>query len=188
MSVWTVILIIAVIAAIILGVLYFVGRKMQAKQEDQRAQLDQMAQTVNMLVIDKKRMKIMEAGFPKMVTDNIPKRAKMSKVPVVKAKIGPKITPLLCDEAIFDDVPVKAEIKAVVSGIYITSIKNLRNVAPPEPEKRGLSGRSSVSGRSSLSELISYYCIRNLKCKIPETYHVKVSGIFCCKIFFYFLS
>ena len=131
MSVWTVILIIAVIAAIILGVLYFVGRKMQAKQEDQRAQLDQMAQTVNMLVIDKKRMKIMEAGFPKMVTDNIPKRAKMSKVPVVKAKVGPKITPLLCDEAIFDDVPVKAEIKAVVSGIYITSIKNLRNVAPP---------------------------------------------------------
>ena len=52
MSIWTVILIIAVIAAIILGVLYFVGRKMQAKQEDQRAQLDQMAQTVNMLVID----------------------------------------------------------------------------------------------------------------------------------------
>ena len=79
MSVWTVILIIAVIAAIILGVLYFVGRKMQAKQEDQRAQLDQMAQTVNMLVIDKKRMKIMEAGFPKMVTDNIPKRAKLLK-------------------------------------------------------------------------------------------------------------
>ena len=56
MSIWTVILIIAVIAAIILGVLYFVGRKMQAKQEDQRAQLDQMAQTVNMLVIDKKRI------------------------------------------------------------------------------------------------------------------------------------
>ena len=144
MSVWTVILIIAVIAAIILGVLYFVGRKMQAKQEDQRAQLDQMAQTVNMLVID---MKIMEAGFPKMVTDNIPKRAKMSKVPVVKAKIGPKITPLLCDEAIFDDVPVKAEIKAVVSGIYITSIKNLRNVAPPEPEKRGL--RAKLTKKSA---------------------------------------
>lgn len=34
MGIWTVILIIAVIAAIILGVLYFVGRKMQAKQED----------------------------------------------------------------------------------------------------------------------------------------------------------
>ena len=187
MSVWTVILIIAVIAAIILGVLYFVGRKMQAKQEDQRAQLDQMAQTVNMLVIDKKRMKIMEAGFPKMVTDNIPKRAKMSKVPVVKAKVGPKITPLLCDEAIFDDVPVKAEIKAVVSGIYITSIKNLRNVAPPEPEKRGLHSKLTESAEfmRKFNFLLLY---KNLKCKIPETYHLKVPGIFCCKIFFYFLS
>ena len=103
--------------------------------------------SVNMLVIDKKRMKIMDAGFPKMVTDNIPKRARLSKVPVVKAKIGPKITPLLCDEAIFDDVPVKAEIKAVVSGIYITSIKNLRNVAPPEPEKRGL--RAKLTKKSA---------------------------------------
>ena len=129
MSVWTVILIIAVIAAIILGVLYFVGRKMQAKQEDQRAQLDQMAQTVNMLVIDKKRMKIMEAGFPKMVTDNIPKRAKMSKVPVVKAKIGPKITPLLCDEAIFDDVPVKAEIKAVAAAGHIGGLDDVHAYA-----------------------------------------------------------
>lgn len=147
MGIWTVILIIAVIVAIILGVLYFVGKKMQTKQEEQRAQLDQMAQTVNMLVIDKKRMKIMDAGFPKMVTDNIPKRARLSKVPVVKAKIGPKITPLLCDEAIFDDVPVKAEIKAVVSGIYITSIKNLRNVAPPAPEKRGI--RAKLAKKSA---------------------------------------
>ena len=187
MSVWTVILIIAVIAAIILGVLYFVGRKMQAKQEDQRAQLDQMAQTVNMLVIDKKRMKIMEAGFPKMVTDNIPKRAKMSKVPVVKAKIGPKITPLLCDEAIFDDVPVKAEIKAVVSGIYITSRifvmlhhLNLKNVVCVQNLLRKV-----LNLCVRINFLLLY---KNLKCKIPETYHVKVSGIFCCKIFFYFLS
>ena len=48
MSVWTVILIIAVIAAIILGVLYFVGRKMQAKQEDQRAQFEQSVKTLDM--------------------------------------------------------------------------------------------------------------------------------------------
>lgn len=147
MNIWLILLIIGIIIAIILGVLYYVGNKMQKKQEVQRAQLDEMAQTVSMLVIDKKRMKITDAGFPKMVTDNIPKRAKMSKVPIVKAKIGPKITPLLCDEAIFDDVPVKAEIKAVVSGIYITSIKNLRNVAPPEPEKKGL--RAKLTKKSA---------------------------------------
>ena len=137
MSVWTVILIIAVIAAIILGVLYFVGRKMQAKQEDQRAQLDQMAQTVNMLVIDKKRMKIMEAGFPKMVTDNIPKRAKMSKVPVVKAKVGPKVMTLMCDAKVFEVLPVKKEAKVVVSGIYITGIKSVRGgLDIPEKKKK----------------------------------------------------
>ena len=137
MSVWTVILIIAVIAAIILGVLYFVGRKMQAKQEDQRAQLDQMAQTVNMLVIDKKRMKIMEAGFPKMVTDNIPKRAKMSKVPVVKAKVGPKVMTLMCDVKVFEVLPVKKEAKVVVSGIYITGIKSVRGgLDIPEKKKK----------------------------------------------------
>ena len=147
MNIWLILLIIGIIIAIILGVLYYVGNKMQKKQEAQRAQLDEMAQTVSILVIDKKRMKITDAGFPKMVTDNIPKRAKMSKVPIVKAKIGPKITPLLCDEAIFDDVPVKAEIKAVVSGIYITSIKNFRNVAPPEPEKKGL--RAKLSKKSA---------------------------------------
>ena len=44
-------------------------------------------------------------------------------------------------------LPVKAEIKAVVSGIYITSIKNLRNVAPPEPEKRGL--RAKLTKKSA---------------------------------------
>lgn len=153
MNVWVILLIITVIIAAVLGVLYIVGNKMQKKQEAQRAQLDEMAQTVSMLVIDKKRMKMTDAGFPKMVMDNVPKRAKMAKVPVVKVKIGPKITPLLCDEAIFDDVPVKTEIKAVVSGIYITAIKNFRNVAPPEPEKKGL--------RAKLGKKASQYMRNN---------------------------
>ena len=173
MSVWTVILIIAVIAAIILGVLYFVGRKMQAKQEDQRAQLDQMAQTVNMLVIDKKRMKIMEAGFPKMVTDNIPKRAKMSKVPVVKAKIGPKITPL---SKLLSVVFISHPSKIFVMLHHL----NLKNVVCVQNLLRRV-----LNLCVRINFLLLY---KNLKCKIPETYHVKVSGIFCCKIFFYFLS
>ena len=144
---WIITLIVIGVLVAILVVLYFLGKKAQKKQAEQQVLLEQNKQTVSMLIIDKKRMKIMDAGFPKMVTDNIPKRARLSKVPVVKAKIGPKITPLLCDEAIFDDVPVKAEIKAVVSGIYITSIKNLRNVAPPAPEKRGI--RAKLAKKSA---------------------------------------
>ena len=72
MNIWIVLLIIAVVIAIVFAVLYFVGNKMQKKQEEQRAQLDEMAQTVSMLVIDKKRMKMTDAGFPKMIIDNIP--------------------------------------------------------------------------------------------------------------------
>ena len=32
---------------------------------------------------------------------------------------------LVCDDKIFDNVPVKKEVKATVSGIYITSVKGL---------------------------------------------------------------
>ena len=70
MNIWIVLLIIAVVIAIVFAVLYFVGNKMQKKQEEQRAQLDEMAQTVSMLVIDKKRMKMTDAGFPKMIIIN----------------------------------------------------------------------------------------------------------------------
>ena len=139
-----VILAILIIACI---VLYFLGKKAEKKQAEQQEQLDAVKQTVSMLIIDKGRVRLRDAGFPPIVVENTPKYLRRSKVPVVKAKVGPKITPLLCDEAIFDDVPVKAEIKAVVSGIYITSIKNLRNVAPPEPEKRGL--RAKLTKKSA---------------------------------------
>ena len=82
-------------------------------------------------------MKIMEAGFPKMVTDNIPKRAKMSKVPVVKAKVGPKVMTLMCDVKVFEVLPVKKEAKVVVSGIYITGIKSVRGgLDIPEKKKK----------------------------------------------------
>ena len=149
-----VLLIIAVVIIAVLAILYFVGNKLQKKQEAQRAQLESAAQMYSMLVIDKKKMK-MTAGFPKMVIDQIPKRGKIAKVPVVKVKIGPKITPLLCDELIYDQVPVKTEIKAKVSGIYITEIHNLRNVAPPqEPKgffkkfkKKTIEASRNVSGR-----------------------------------------
>ena len=142
-----VLLVILAVLLIALVVLYFLGKKAQKKQAEQEEMIAAAAQQVNILVIDKGKMKLKDAGFPSVVLENTPKYLRRSKVPVVKAKVGPKITPLLCDEAIFDDVPVKAEIKAVVSGIYITSIKNLRNVAPPEPEKRGL--RAKLTKKSA---------------------------------------
>ncbi len=130
----TIVVIVLLIAAIV-G-LYFWGKKLQKKQDDQQEQLKAMAQHVSMLIIDKKRMKIKEAGLPAAVLENTPKYLRGSKVPVVKAKVGPKIMTLMCDEKIFDYVPVKKEVKAVVSGIYITDVKGIRGpLATPEKKK-----------------------------------------------------
>lgn len=130
-----VLLVILAILIIALVVLYFLGRKAQKKQEQQQAQIEAMKQTVSMLIIDKKRMKLKESGLPQAVIDQTPKLMRNSKMPIVKAKVGPQIMSLVCDEKIFDSVPVKKEVKAVVSGIYITSVKGLHGksvVAPPK--------------------------------------------------------
>lgn len=85
--------------------------------------MDAMAQTVNMLIIDKKKMKLKEANLPSAVLENTPKYLRRTKVPVVKAKVGPRVMTLMCDAKIFDLIPIKKEVKATVSGIYITAVK-----------------------------------------------------------------
>ena len=133
----TIVLIVLLIASII--ALYFFGKKQQKKQEEAQEQMKSMAQHVSMLVIDKKRMKIKEAGFPAVVLENVPKYLRWTKVCVVKAKVGPKIVSLMCDEKIFPLVPVKKEVKAVISGIYITEVKGIRGpLEVKEEKKKGL--------------------------------------------------
>ena len=59
-------------------------------------------------------------------------------MPIVKAKIGPQIMSLICDEKIFEDVPVKKEVKAAVSGIYILEVKGLHGkTATEKVQKKG---------------------------------------------------
>ena len=89
-----VILAILIIACI---VLYFLGKKAEKKQAEQQEQLDAVKQTVSMLIIDKGRVRLRDAGFPPIVVENTPKYLRRSKVPVVKAKVGPKVMTLMCD-------------------------------------------------------------------------------------------
>ena len=86
-----VMLVILAVLIIALVALYFFGKKAEKKQAEQKAQMDAMAQTMNMLIIDKGKMKLKDAGFPSVVIENTPKYLRRSKVPVVKAKVGPKI-------------------------------------------------------------------------------------------------
>ena len=128
-----------VIIAIFIGImvaLYFLGKKTQAKKDEQDAQMAAVAQTVSMLIIDKKRLRIKDSGLPQMVIDQTPKYMRWSKLPVVKAKIGPQIMTLIADEKIFDSIPVKKEVKATVSGIYITAVKGLHGKTAPVEQKK----------------------------------------------------
>ena len=71
-----------------------------------------------------------------MIKHQAPKLMRGSKLPIVKVKIGPQIMSLICEEKIFDAVPVKKEVKAVVSGIYITDVKGLHGKAPVVEQKK----------------------------------------------------
>ena len=137
MSTVTIVLlvILVILIAALIG-LYFFGKKAQKKQEEQQAQIEATKQTVSMLVIDKKRMPLKESGLPQMVIEQTPKLMRRSKLPIVKAKIGPKIA--IADEKVFDLIPLKKEIKAEVSGLYIVGVKGIRgSLQTPAPKKKG---------------------------------------------------
>lgn len=134
-------IVLIIVSVVLIGIiiaLYFVGKNTQKKQELQQQQMEAYKQTVSMLIIDKKRMKMKESGLPDAVIQQTPKLLRGSKLPIVKAKVGPQVMTLVCDEKIFDDVPVKKEVKATVSGIYITGVKGLHGkIAPKEEKKKG---------------------------------------------------
>ena len=129
-------LVILVVLVIAIVVLYFLGKKAQKKQAEQQELLEANKQTVSMLIIDKKRMKLKEAGLPQMVIDQTPKLMRGSKLPIIKAKVGPQILSLISDEKIFDSVPVKKEVKAVVSGLYVLDVKGLHGKQNTMPQKK----------------------------------------------------
>ena len=140
---WITLAIVAVVVLVLFIVLYFVSKKLQKKNDAAMAEMKAAARPATMLVIDKKRLPLKDAGFPQIVVDQTPKYARRAKVPVVKAKIGPQILSLMCDEKIFDLIPVKKECKAMISGIYIMQVHGVRGALQKDetPKKRGLLAR-----------------------------------------------
>ena len=140
----TALLVILIVLAVIIAVfiaLFLIGKKLQKKQAESEEQMKAAAQTFSILVIDKKKMKLSEANLPKVVLEQTPKYLRRSKVPIVKAKIGPKVMSLMCDAKIFDLIPIKKEVKAVISGIYITDVKGLRSNLETKVAKKGFFGK-----------------------------------------------
>lgn len=144
MNALTIVLIVIAVALLAFTIaMYFMGKKAQKRQEEQNEQLAATAQTVSMLIIDKKRMRLKDSGLPTIVLEQSNALLRNSKVPIVKAKIGPKVMTFICDAYIYDNIPVKKEVKAVVSGLYITEVKGLRGpLEPQEKKKKGLFKRN----------------------------------------------
>ena len=113
-----ILIIVLVIVIIALGILYYFNRKNMGKMI--QAQI---------FVIDKKIEKPSPTNMTKAVYEQMPKMARMRKMPLVKAKVGPQIVNLMCDKSVYEIIPVKKNVKVELAGIYIVKVKgtNLAN-------------------------------------------------------------
>ena len=141
-----VLIVIAVVLVVAFIVLTILGKKAQKRKEEQDEQIAAASQTVNMLIIDKKRLKLKDAGLPQQIIEQTPKLMRRSKLPIVKAKVGPKVMTLIADDACFDMIPVKKEVKATVSGIYITKVTGVRG--PLEKPEGKVSWRTKLKRKA----------------------------------------
>ena len=142
MSTFTIVMLVILIVLIIACiVLYFLGKRAEKKQAEQQEQLAAVAQTVSMLIIDKGQLRLKDAGLPPIVLENTPKYLRRSKVP--------KIMTLMCDADIYPLIPVKKEVKATISGIYITAVKGLRSPLETPQKKKGFFARMRDKAKSA---------------------------------------
>lgn len=131
--IFTVVLAIAAIVAI----LYFVGRRLQKKQNESQQIIEQNRQKITAFIIDKKKAKISEANFPKSVMEQVPRRMKWMKLPLVKLKSGPQIVTMFCDKQVFDALPLKKQVQLEISGGYILGFSTgKKGEKKPEFEKK----------------------------------------------------
>ena len=137
-----VIIVLAVIVAV-MAVLYFLGRKNQKKQEAQEEEIKKQAQPMNFYIIDMKKMHIKDAGLPKVVYDNTPKLARLTKVPILKVKVANRVMSLMCDPQVYKTLLPKQEVKAMVAGMYVVSAKRVRG--PQIEPKKNKKGEVKVS-------------------------------------------
>ena len=151
-TVLNVLLVLVLIAAVVLGVMYYFGRKMEKRQVEQQSMIDAAKQTVTIIAIDKKKMRLKDTDFPAEALAQTPWYAKRVKVPVVKVKIGPKIVTMIAEEKAFLQLPLKVEAKVVISGLYITDVKSARGGLIPLPKKKTIGQRITGIFKKDKSE------------------------------------
>ena len=122
MGFWTIFWIVIAILAAVLAGLYFWGRKLQTKYDEQQQLIKDNKQSATIFVIDKKKDHVTNLKLPKQMKDQLPWIYKKRKMPVVIAKIGPQIQTLMCDQKVYDSIPTKKQIKVELAGILIVNV------------------------------------------------------------------
>ena len=124
---WDILVISFIVVAVIALALFFLNRWASKRMVEQKMMIERTKQPASIYVIDKKRDKIDNANFPKVVQEQIPKWNKLMKMYLVKAKIGPQIATLMCDKEVFDALPLKKTVKVDIAGMYIVSMKGMKS-------------------------------------------------------------
>jgi hypothetical protein len=112
----------AVVVAALVVLFFFLRKKFKTKMDEQQTLVNQQKVPASILILEKKKDRITNANIPKSVLASIPKIYKIRKVPLVKAKIGAQIIDLLCEEDIFDKLPVRKTVRVELAGIFIAGI------------------------------------------------------------------
>ena len=149
MGFWTIFWIVIAILALVLVGLYFWGRKLQTKYDEQQKIISDNKQAVTLFVIDKKKEALTNLKLPKQVKDQLPRLYKKRKMPVVIAKIGPQIQTLLCDQKIYDVLPTKKQVKVELAGILIVNVVSGKL---PGTKKKGFIAKLQDKVQSQKSE------------------------------------
>ncbi len=144
MSILKIIAIILLIIVAILAILYFVGTRLQKKQAKAAKTMQETSMNISLLVLDKQKLHIKDAGFNKQVVNAIPAYLKWRKFPVIKARIikanvagGAAVMSFICDPKVFKIIPTKTEVKVTVAGIYITKLLSAKGVDLSKLNKKG---------------------------------------------------
>lgn len=119
---WHLYIVLGIVIALLVAGFFYLKKKMQKKLDEQQTLVNQHKVTTSILILEKRKDRVQNANIPKTVLEQIPKIYKVRKVPIVKAKIGPQVMDLLCDESVFDKLPEKKTVRVDLAGIFIAGI------------------------------------------------------------------
>lgn len=134
MTLLDILLVVFIVVVVIAAAIYFLNRWASTRMVQQQRMIDQSRQTISIFTIDKRKLKPTEANLPKAVSEQLPKRYRLIKMPFVKAKVGPQIMTFMCDKRVFDAIPLQKNVKVDIAGIYIIDMKGLKS--PQEIKKQ----------------------------------------------------